>query len=159
MSFITTKFQEILLSGFRGVALTNCFSGIFHFGQISKFKNWIKISCGYGHLHIMSLITTKFNKILLSGFKGVALTRKTGLTDWLTDGSKTLYPPQLIASGIVIRNLQLDVLSLTGWHLSFWSMVYIKIHLNSDHFVLMGQMEAWNYPPQMKTREVCKNKT
>ena len=40
MSFITTKFQEILLSGFRGVALTNCFSstGIFHFRQISKFK-------------------------------------------------------------------------------------------------------------------------
>ena len=38
MSFINTKFQEILLSGFRGVALTNCFSSIFHFGQISKFK-------------------------------------------------------------------------------------------------------------------------
>ena len=29
----------------------------------------------------MSLITTKFNKILLSGFRGVALIRKTGLTD------------------------------------------------------------------------------
>ena len=81
LSFKTTKFQEILLSGFRGVALTNCFSGIFYFGQISKLKNWIKISCGYGHLHIMSLITTKFNKILLSGFRGVALIRKTGLTD------------------------------------------------------------------------------
>ena len=39
MSFITTKFQEIMLSGFRGVALTNCcFSSIFHFGQIFKFK-------------------------------------------------------------------------------------------------------------------------
>ena len=38
MSFTTTKFQEILLSGFRGVALTNCFSSIFHFRQISKFK-------------------------------------------------------------------------------------------------------------------------
>ena len=34
MAFITTKFQEILLSGFRGVALTNC----VEFGQISKFK-------------------------------------------------------------------------------------------------------------------------
>ena len=32
------QFQEILLSGFRGVALTNCFSSIFHFRQISKFK-------------------------------------------------------------------------------------------------------------------------
>ena len=38
MSLITTKFQHILLSGLRGVALTNCFSSIFHFGQISKFK-------------------------------------------------------------------------------------------------------------------------
>ena len=49
-SFITTKFRKILLSGFRGVALTNCFSSIFHFDQISKFKKgvipskkWIKI--------------------------------------------------------------------------------------------------------------------
>ena len=38
MSFIATKFHEIQLSGFRGVALTNCFNSIFHFGQISKFK-------------------------------------------------------------------------------------------------------------------------
>ena len=38
MSFINTKFQEILLSAFRGVALTNCFTSIFHFRQISKFK-------------------------------------------------------------------------------------------------------------------------
>ena len=44
----------------------------------------IKISCGYAHLHIMSFITTK----LLSGFRGVALT-------------KTLYPPQLVAWGII----------------------------------------------------------
>ena len=77
MSFITTKFHEILLSGFRGVALTNCFSIIFHFGQISKFKKGVtlrKISCGYAHLHIMSFITTKFYELLLSGFRGVALT-------------------------------------------------------------------------------------
>ena len=144
MSFITKKFQDILFSGFRGVALTNCFSSIFHFRQISKFKksliqrkkmeskfpvdmhiytlcpsflqsfrkfcqavseelrwqtvtvvffissnfevqkernserkNWIKISCGYAHLQIMSFITTKFHVILLSDFRGVALTRKT----------------------------------------------------------------------------------
>ena len=38
MSFITTKFLEILLSGFREVALTNFFTSIFHFRQISKFK-------------------------------------------------------------------------------------------------------------------------
>ena len=124
MSFLTTKFQEILLSGFRGVTLTNCFSSIFHFGQISKFrkgvtqrkKNWIKIFCGYAHLHIMTFLTTKFHEILLSGFRGVLLTRKTGLTDWLTDWrtgqkhytlrnwSKTLYPPQLVAWGIITGN-------------------------------------------------------
>ena len=83
-------------------------SRIFHFGQISKFKksvtpkkNWIKITCGYAHLHIICFITSNFYEILLSGFRGVALTRKTGLTnwrtdwltDWRTDGSKTLYPP------------------------------------------------------------------
>ena len=43
----------------------------------------------------MSFITTKFPEILLSGFRGVAL------TDGLTDGSKTLYPPQLVAWGIM----------------------------------------------------------
>ena len=53
--------------------------------QNSIKKNWIKISCGYANLHIMSFITTKFHEILLSCFRGVALTRKTGLTDWLTD--------------------------------------------------------------------------
>ena len=41
MSFITTKIHEILLSGFREIALTNCFSSIFYFGQISKFKKGI----------------------------------------------------------------------------------------------------------------------
>ena len=41
MSFKTTKFHEILLSDFSGVALTNCFEllcRIFHFDQISKYK-------------------------------------------------------------------------------------------------------------------------
>ena len=82
MSFITTKFHAILLGGFSGVVLTNCFSSIFHFCQTSKFKkghcsqkkNWIKMSCGYAHLNIMSFITTKYQEILLSGFRGVGLT-------------------------------------------------------------------------------------
>ena len=49
---------------------------IFKFkkGLYSQKKRWIKISCGYAHLHIMSFITTKFYEILLSGFRGVALT-------------------------------------------------------------------------------------
>ena len=82
MSFITTKFREILLSGFWGVALTNCFSSNFHFRQISKLKKSViqrkkiesKFSYEYTHLHIISFITTKFHEILLSGFRGVALT-------------------------------------------------------------------------------------
>ena len=41
MSFITTKFHEILWSCFRGVVLTNCFIIIFHFGQVSKFKKGV----------------------------------------------------------------------------------------------------------------------
>ena len=41
MSLITTKFHEILLNSFRGVALINCFHSIFHFGQISKFKKGV----------------------------------------------------------------------------------------------------------------------
>ena len=53
----------------------------------------------------MSIITTKFQGILLSGFRGVALRGKTGLTDCQTDGrtdgSKTLYLPQLVAWGII----------------------------------------------------------
>ena len=57
----------------------------------------------------MSIITTKFQEILLSGFRGVALRRKTGLTvcrtngltDGRTDGTKTLYLPQLVAWGMI----------------------------------------------------------
>ena len=39
--------------------------------------------CQYAHLHSMSYITTKFHEILLSCFRGVALTKKM-------DRSKTL---------------------------------------------------------------------
>ena len=45
----------------------------------------MKIFCAYADIHIMSFIITKVNEIQLSVFRGVALTRKTGLTDWLTD--------------------------------------------------------------------------
>ena len=49
----------------------------------------------------MFFITAKFHEILLSGFRGVALTKKN---PGLTDGSKTLYPPQLVAWGIITFN-------------------------------------------------------
>ena len=37
----------------------------------------IKSACKNAYLHIMSFITKKFHPILLSGFREVALTRKT----------------------------------------------------------------------------------
>ena len=66
MSFIATKFQAILLSGLRGVALTNCFSRTFHFGQISKLKKGAslrekKIESKFPvdmHIYTMSFIIT-----------------------------------------------------------------------------------------------------
>ena len=91
--------------------LQTVLSSIFHFGQISKFKkgvnsekkNWIKISCGYAHLHIMSFITTKFHEIQWVVSEELGWQEKqdwwTDLltywltdwqTDWLMDGSKTL---------------------------------------------------------------------
>ena len=62
-----------------------CFLDTRHISSkraLLREKSGIKISYGYEHLHIMSFITTKFQEILLSGFRGVVLTRKTGLTDW-----------------------------------------------------------------------------
>ena len=92
MAFITTEFLETLLSGLGGAALTNCFSGILNFGRIFNIKrditprkkNQIRIFqpiCSPS----LFIITTKFHEILdlLSGFRGVALIKKTR-TDELT---------------------------------------------------------------------------
>ena len=63
-SFINTKFHEILLSGFRGVSLTNCFRSIFHLSQISKFKKGVitrkKIESKFPvEMHIYTLCHSK----------------------------------------------------------------------------------------------------
>ena len=118
--FTTTKFKEILFGGFRGVALIIGFSSIFHFGQISKFKKGVtprkKIESKLPMDMLIYTVcpSTKFHEILLSGFRGVALTRKTGLTDWLTDWltywltdwltdeTKSIFPPQLRAWGKIM---------------------------------------------------------
>ena len=82
MSFTTTTFHEILWNGFRGVALTNCFSSISHFGQIFRFvKGEILREKIESKFPVDMHIYTKCPEILLSSFRGVALTRKTGLTD------------------------------------------------------------------------------
>ena len=94
MSFTTTKIHEILLSGFRGVVLTNCFSSISHFGQILKFvKGEIPREKIESKFPVDMHIYTICPEILLSSFRAVALTRKTGLTNWLTDGRvKNIIP-------------------------------------------------------------------
>ena len=95
MSFITTKFQEILLSGFRGVALTNCFSSIFHFGQISKFKKGVilrkkiesKIPVDI-HIYILCLSYYKVSGNSVEQFQRSCADKKNrtdGLTDSQTD--------------------------------------------------------------------------
>ena len=100
MSFITTKFHEILLSGFRGVALTNCFSIIFHFGQISKFKKGVtlrkKIESKFPvDMHIYTLRPSElpsFTKFCWAVSEELRWQENQDWwTDWLTDGSKTLY--------------------------------------------------------------------
>ena len=168
MSLITTKFHTILLSCFSGFVLTNCFSSIFHFRQISKFKKGVtprkKMESKFPvDLHIYTLcpsLLQSFRKFCwavseelrsqtvlsnifhfgqISKFKkGVTPKKKKrnqnflwicasthyvlhyykvsrnsverfqrscgnkkNRTDWLTDGSKTLYPPQLVAWGII----------------------------------------------------------
>ena len=91
MSFTTKKFYKILLNGFRGVALTIRFSSFFHFGQISKWikgvtpkKNWSKFHVDMYIYMVFSSQLQSFITILFSGFRGVKLIRKTGLTDWRT---------------------------------------------------------------------------
>mgnify|MGYP003683400481 CR=1 FL=1 len=111
MSFINTKFQEILLSGFIGVALTNYFSSIFHFGQISKFKRgvtpiknfnqnflWICASTHYV-FHNYKVSRNSFERFQRSCANKKNRTNRLTDSDWLTDGSNILYPFQLFAWG------------------------------------------------------------
>ena len=56
-----TKLHDILLIGFGGVAMTNCFKITLNFGQTSKLKRdiapikktWIRIFVNYVNLHGM----------------------------------------------------------------------------------------------------------
>ena len=70
MSTLTIKLHEILLSGFRGVAVTNRFSILISMLKGDKIINSIE----YANLYCMSFIATKFQGNLLSGFRGVVLT-------------------------------------------------------------------------------------
>ena len=94
MSFLTTKFQEILSSGFGEVALTKCFSSIFHFGQIFKFKKGVtqKKKLNQNFLWICASTHYVLHNYKVSGnfverFQRSWADKKNrtdGLTDWWT---------------------------------------------------------------------------
>ena len=108
MSFKTTKFQEILLIGFIGVALTNCFSSIFHFCQISTFKKGV-IPIKKMNQNVLWICT--FTWYVLQNYKVSrncverfqrSCADKKNRTDGLTDGLViNIIPPQLVAWGII----------------------------------------------------------
>ena len=86
------------------------FSSIFHFGQISKFKkgvtlrkkmesNFLRI-CTSTHYVLHNYIVSRNSVERFQRSCANKKNRTDGLTDWLTDRSKTLYPPQLVAWGI-----------------------------------------------------------
>ena len=70
--YTTTKFREILFSGFRGVALTNCFSSIFHFGQISKLEKGVILRKNPVDMHIYALCPS-----LLQSFGQISKLKKS----------------------------------------------------------------------------------
>ena len=76
-----------------------------HLRVISALSNYdvMQGKVVYMHLHItgMSFITIKRNSVEL--FQRSYADKKNNRTDNLTDWSKTLYPPQLIAQGIKIN--------------------------------------------------------
>ena len=100
-------------------------------------KNWFRNYCKYAHLHIMAFIngdnskekiesefpanmriytviicflTTQFHEILFSGIIEVTVTKQDWWNDWLTDGSKTVFPLQLFAFFIIKCWLENDML-------------------------------------------------
>ena len=58
--------------------------------------------------------------------------RTDGLTDWLTDGSKTLYPPQLVAWGIIIGKRKVHSCCCFSCHIFVWCyQTSLKPHWHS----------------------------
>ena len=95
----------------------------------------------------MSFITSKFQEIVLSGFRGVVLTRKTGLTDWLADW---------LTEGRV-KNI---IPSATRWSAEIFDFIIFRVEqtiwhstakINKTKFkILRGeyQMKPENYLPK-----------
>ena len=133
LSYIPTNFNKILLGGFRRVALTNYFSNILNLGQISlsfvKLRakstptpNLLQDFMKFCWAHKNSTTCTGFHKVLLSGFRGVVLT-KQNKTDWLTDERVKTYSPQLVA-WCIIKCLISSKVNGFG-HIDFLEFIYI----------------------------------
>ena len=137
MSSITTKFHEILLSSFIGVVLTNYFSSIFHFGKISNLKRGItprkKLNPKFP-ANMRTFITTKFHKNPVSIFflsEELHWLKKPNRTDRLIDGSKTLYPTQLVVG---YKNVLTDCLCLCDER-TMLSILKSRLEYFSHYFI------------------------
>ena len=79
ISFINTKFYEILFWGLREVALTNCFSSIHVFNLVKfltlKLQEKIIDSKFPANIHLYTVCPLNYKvQVLFRGFRGVALT-------------------------------------------------------------------------------------
>ena len=138
-------------------------SNIFNFGQIYKFKKGVtprKKTLNQNFLWICTSTHYVLHYYKLSGnsveqFQRSCADKKNRtdiLTDWLTDGSKTLYPLQLVAWGIIKSmvyhflphrwgNLQEHVIVLSIWTLIAWgnSLDFFK----SDCAMIFLGVSSW----------------
>ena len=105
----------------------------------------------------MSFITTKFHQILLSGFEGVALTRKTGLTDSLTNGGvKNIIPFATRCVGYNIAHLLL-------LYVKFNNFFFASLSFKLSYFWILGRRRGWHlgcwtislFPQMRKARKPC----
>ena len=154
MYFITTKFKEVLLSSFGGVALTNCFSSIFQFGQISKFKKGLTLKKKMNQNFLWICASTHYilhnNKVSRNSVERFqrSYADKNNTTDWLTDWQvKKIIPSathclgyKYLWSSIVIEYF----ISVRQWF--FFENLQISLNnslLNNDEILLLNSTSTY----------------
>ena len=124
MSFITTKFHEILSSVFRGSSCAKKTIVSFILAKFLSSKTGVtprkKMESKFPvDIRIHTLNVLHYDKVSRNSIERFQrscankIYRTDGLTDWLTDGSKTLYPPLLVAWGI--KTLIFIIVPLRRW--------------------------------------------
>ena len=115
MPIITTKFHEILFSSFRSSA-HKLSSKIVNFlsskGHNSQENNPTRFYYRYAHLHIMSIITTKFQEIPFSSFREEAITNCFSSTYFECSKFKGHNSQKNNRTKISFRHAHLHVMSL-----------------------------------------------